>query len=327
MKSFELPKVDWSDAPATLAALRQMTSGVAFMGLHDIDVDEESLDCPTSDGRTLELRVHRLSPFSPPNAQPDSPLIVLFHGGHHVLGFPGILSPLAGSLAKKFNAVVVSASYALAPEHPFPAGVNDAWDVLQWCAKHANDTIYADPSKGFIVGGVSSGGSLSVILAHKACDEGLQPPLTGLYLACASIRAPGNDASRLPKEYQERFLSRTQDECVKSPVLPAPMVDFMDKLYKADRTSELYAPLLWSTGHANLPRTYTQVCGIDTSRDESLIFEDMIKKEGVPTKVDMYAGLPHAFWLTVLGVLPSMTQVENWKKDTLSGFEWLLQKP
>ena len=273
-----------------------MTSGVSFMGLSDIDVNEESIDCPTRDGHFLELRVHRDSSFSPRDAKPDSPLIVLFHGGHHVLGFPGTLAGIAGSIAKQFNAVVVSAGYRLAPENAFPVGVEDAWDVLEWCSNHAVDTLYAEPSKGFIVGGVSSGGSMSVVLAHMARDKNMQPPITGLYLACASIRAPKDDPSSLPKEYQEKYFSRTQEECVDSPIMPASMAKFMDRLYKPDPSSELFAPLTWPSGHAKLPRTYFQVCGVDTARDENLIFQDMLQKEHVPTRMELYAGLPHTFW-------------------------------
>lgn len=315
-----VPTIDWSDTQKSLAKLRQMTSGVAFMGLSDPEVIEESIDCPTRDGHFMELRVHRAATFSPADAKPDSPLVVLFHGGHHVLGFPGTLSGIAGSIAKRFNAVVVSAGYRLAPEHPFPTGIEDAWDVVEWCGKNAISTLYAEPSNGFVVGGVSSGGSMSVVLAHMARDKGLQPPITGIYLASASIRAPNNDPSSLPSEYQEKFLSRTQRECIESPVLPEDMAKFMDGLYAPDRSSPLYAPLTWPSGHAKLPRTYLQVCGVDTSRDENLIFEDMLKKENVPTRIELYPGLPHTFWT----LFPNLPQSARWKEDTLKGFQWLL---
>ena len=303
-----------------------MTSMVSQMGMHDSEVDEESLSVPTHDGASLELRVYRLTPFSPAAAEHEgesaSPLILLFHGGHHVLGSPGVLSTLCGSLTKAFNAVVVSAGYRLAPEHPFPVGVEDAWDVLSWCAKNASSTLYADPTQGFIVGGVSSGGSLSVILAHQAHEQKLEPPITGIYLAAASVRMPGNDPAKLPDKYKERYLSRQQDECIDSPVLPTHMVELMETLYQPDKDSKLYAPLGWPNGHADMPRTYSQVCGMDPCRDENLIYADMLKEEGVPAKVELYAGLPHAFW----GTLPALPQSEKWRQDTINGFKWLLQK-
>ena len=327
MRSFKLPDVDWNDPQNAYTGLRQLNSGVSYVQNRDANVDEESLDIRMRDGRLLELRIYRLGPFSA-NAEPMDkeihklPLILLFHGGHHVLGHLGMLSYLCSDLAKNLDAVVVSASYGLAPEHPFPTDVNDAWDILTWCAEKGPDALYADMTKGFIVGGVSSGGTLSVVLAHMARDRNLKPPITGLYLANASVHVPGGDAEKLPTVYKERYLSRSQDKCINSPVLPEKMVKLFETLYQPEKTSELYAPLLWKSGHADLPRTYTQICGIDLCRDENLILEDMLKKDGVQTRKDVYAGLPHAFWF----VLPTLPQVEKWKSDTLAGFKWLLRR-
>lgn len=295
------------------------------MGMHDPEVDEESLTVKTRDGANLELRVYRLDAFSPTAGEREeigSPLIVLFHGGHHVLGSPNSMGQIAGSLVKAFNAVVVSSAYRLAPEHPFPRGIDDAWDVLTWCAANARSNLYADPSQGFIVGGVSSGGTLSVVVSHWARDQNLQPPITGVYLAAANVRAPRNDPSQLPEGYKERFLSRTQEECVSSGILPEHMAQLMETFYQPDKSSELYGPLLWPSGHKDLPPTFLQICGLDTSRDENLIFADMLENEGVPTKVQMFPGLPHAFW----GVLPKLKKNEKWREDVVEGFEWLLRR-
>ena len=59
---------------------------------------------------------------------------------------------------------------------------------------------------------------------------------------------------------------------------------------------------------------------MEPSRDEVLIFDDMLKGEGIPTRLDMYRGLPHAFWLSYPG-LPQAKQVQ---KDIMGGFAWLL---
>lgn len=60
---------------------------------------------------------------------------------------------------------------------------------------------------------------------------------------------------------------------------------------------------------------------MEPSRDEELIFDDMLKSEGIPTRVDLYRGLPHAFWLTYRG-LPQSKRVEE---DIMEGFAWLLK--
>ena len=74
----------------------------------------------------------------------------------------------------------MNVDYRLAPEAPFPAAPNDAWDALTWAAANAKEVLGADPSKGFIVCGTSAGGNLTDVVAHLARDEKLNPPLTGL---------------------------------------------------------------------------------------------------------------------------------------------------
>jgi acetyl esterase/lipase len=59
---------------------------------------------------------------------------------------------------------------------------------------------------------------------------------------------------------------------------------------------------------------------MDTGRDELLIYDDMLKGEGVETKVDLWPGLPHVFW----GLFKQLPQAQRWKEDTLNGFAWLL---
>jgi acetyl esterase/lipase len=91
------------------------------------------------------------------------------------------------------RAVCVNVEYRLAPEHPFPAGVNDSWDVLKWRAKEASPSssiLPADPTLGFIIGGASAGGNLATILCQLGRDEGLQSPLTSQYLCVPTLLAP-----------------------------------------------------------------------------------------------------------------------------------------
>ena len=61
---------------------------------------------------------------------------------------------------------------------------------------------------------------------------------------------------------------------------------------------------------------------MDTARDELLIYDDMLKSEGVETKVDVYVGLPHTFW----SLRKELPQAQKWEEDTLEGFAWLLKE-
>ena len=87
--------------------------------------------------------------------------------------------------SRGLGAVCVNVDYRLAPEHPFPKGVEDAYDVVKWCATTASPDspiLPADPKQGFIVGGASAGGNLAAVVSQLGRDEGLSPPLTGQYL-------------------------------------------------------------------------------------------------------------------------------------------------
>ena len=170
---------------------------------------------------------------------------------------------------KRFDAVVVAPNYRLAPEHPFPTGMNDGWDTISWIAKNAVDTLRTDPSKGFVVGGISAGANLTNVITHLARDRGLKPPITGNLLSVAGVRLRPDDQEKLPQKYRERYLSRTQDSCMNSTVIGPGFRKLFETSLKADINSELHAPLIWPSeaGHKGMPRTYSQVCGIDTGRE------------------------------------------------------------
>ena len=107
--------------------------------------------------------------------------------------------------SRDLGAVCVNVEYRLAPDHPFPTWINDAWDALQWCAQHASE-LGADPSQGFIVGGGSAGGNIAAVLAHIARDEQLSPPLTGQYLSVPAIMC-FLPPSHIPAQYRSEYLS------------------------------------------------------------------------------------------------------------------------
>ncbi|KAK3684532.1 hypothetical protein LTR37_020174 [Vermiconidia calcicola] len=233
------------------------------------------------------------------------------------------MAALARSLVKRFSAVVVAPTYRLAPEYPFPTGINDGWDAVAWIAENA-EVLEADPNQGFLVGGISAGGNITNVITHLALDHGLQPPITGNWLSVPGVRLAPKYADKLPQKYRERLLSRAQEAVIDSCTLPPGMVKLINRSNKRDEDSELASPLIWSTemGHKEMRRTYFQVCGADTGRDEALVYDDMLKNEGVETRLDLYPGLPHAFWHS----LKDLPESKRWLQDTLDGFAWLLKR-
>jgi acetyl esterase/lipase len=94
-------------------------------------VVEEGRNIPVRDGSTIPIRVH--SPSKRPAG--GSPLVVNYHGGGFILGDPDPSTDFCRSLVTAFRVVVVNVDYRLAPEHPFPTPINDAWDALQWVSR------------------------------------------------------------------------------------------------------------------------------------------------------------------------------------------------
>ncbi|KAK3696597.1 hypothetical protein LTR37_017850 [Vermiconidia calcicola] len=317
-------ELDWDDDQEAISTLRQFVAFQELADRKDPGVNEETLHAVARDGHQLPLRVFRAAKANAVHVELSrSPLIVLFYGGGFILGSPTSMAALARSLVKRFNAVVVAPTYRLAPEYPFPTGVNDGWDAVAWIAENA-EVLEADPNQGFLVGGISAGGNITNVVTHLARDRGLQPLITGNWLSVPGVRLAPKNADELPQKYKERLLSRAQEAVIDSRTLPPGMVKLMNRSNKRDENSELASPLIWPTdmGHKKMPRTYFQVCGADTGRDEALVYDDMLKAEGIETRLDVYPGLPHAFWHSLKGLPES----KRWLQDTLDGFAWLLNR-
>jgi acetyl esterase len=123
----------------------------------------------------------------------DLPVVFWIHGGGWTIGTVEQYDPINRQVANASGAIVVSPDYRLAPEHPFPAPLDDCWTALQWTATYARD-FGGDPTK-LAVGGDSAGGNLSAVCALLARDQG------GPALALQALVYPVTDADFTTASY------------------------------------------------------------------------------------------------------------------------------
>jgi len=259
-----------------------------------------------------------------------APILLLFHGGAHVLGYPEFDIPLARELAAAHGAVVICPSTRKAPEDPFPAMIDDAWAILQLVAsdlsaESASSRIllprHADARAGFLVGGTSSGANFADVVVHLAHDAGLAPRVTGQFLICGAFMDPG----RVPERYRDRYLSMEQNK--EAPVVNYKFMQAFREAIGPDVNSPLWAPFDQghpdgiAAGHVGMPPTYFQVCGMDMNRDDGLIYERVLREEcKVPTRLDVYSGFPHCWW----DMYPELEASRKRMEDMVRGVGWLL---
>jgi acetyl esterase/lipase len=248
------------------------------------------------------------------NAAPG-PLVVIYHGGGFVTGQPETMAPYARGIARLFDAVVICPTYRLAPEHKFPAAVNDAFDSLQYIARHAKN-YNADTEKGFIVGGGSSGGNLSPVLARLAVENNLEPALTGHWVAFPVSQR----STTVPEKYREIWTSWTQN--ANAMLIDAETGEALFDIYGPDFGSSLWNSLVPGFEVGRLPPAYVQVAGLDLILDDGIVYSYVLDDASVPVRLDAYAGVPHSFF----AFIPTLQQSRSAMVDIAKGFGWLLKR-
>jgi acetyl esterase/lipase len=237
---------------------------------------ERTLQIPGPGG---DIRARLFYPGDPKRG--PYPTIVYFHGGGYVAMNPETHEKLTKQLCVGANALVVSIDYRLAPEHRYPAPLDDCVASWRWVRTHASE-IGADPAR-MVAGGDSAGGNATAAVALKLIAAG-EPVPRALLLLCPwldmaldtdSMRTFGPDDGVLDTEIMTYFR-----DCY---------------VVKSNWSDPFASPLRGDL--KKFPPTLVVAGAIDPLRDDALQFADKLKAAGREVTLSSYAGMPHDFML------------------------------
>lgn len=214
------------------------------------------------------------------NATPDRRLLYL-HGGGYVINGPATHRDLAGRLSKAAQMAVLVLDYRLAPEHPYPAAVDDALAALRWIGDNGPDG--PAPASATFAAGDSAGGGLTLATLIGARDGSLRMPVAAVTLsAWADLACTGNT-----------MLTRAAVD----PMLTAAVTQRMAREYLqgGDPAQPLASPLYADL--RGLPPLLMQVGDAEVLLDDTLGVAEKAKAAGVDVTVEVYPEMIHAFQL------------------------------
>jgi len=242
-------------------------------------VREQTIDGP---GGPMRIRIYT------PHGKGSFPLLVFFHGSGFVLCSLDTHDGMCRNLCAGAVCVVASVDYRLAPEHKFPAGIDDCLHATRWAAAHAAE-LGADPAR-IAVAGDSAGANMAAVTASRVRDEG-GPALCGqlLLYPVTDYHTPGTPSYRANAEGYGLTIETMKwfwDHYLNDPSEGT-----------HPHAAPLRAPVL-----SGLPPALVITAEYDPLRDEGELYAEKLRAEGVPAGLSRYDGVNHGFmfWVGVV---------------------------
>jgi len=234
-------------------------------------VEDISLPGPAGD---LTARCYRSS------GQTDLPILMFFHGGGYTIGSLDSHDAVCRHLCIEADCLVVAIDYRLAPEHKFPAAIEDAYAATCWVAEHASD-LGGDSSR-IAVAGDSAGGNLSAVTCLKAREAGYPD------ICYQVLIYPGTDMTEsFPshRDFGEGYL------------LTSSLIDWFHNNYLPENVDprDWHGSPLHAPDHTGLPAAHVITAGYDPLQDEGKAYAEKLTASGVPVSYKHYEGMLHGF--------------------------------
>jgi len=288
-----------TDAVAAREESAAMFSVLPQPDVSGLDIDDREVPGPEGDP-PVTVRVY----VPHERAATPTPAILYIHGGGFFVGSIDTEHGGAAGLAKELGVVVASVEYRLAPEHPYPAPLEDCYAALQWL-HGAADELGVDTTRIAINGG-SAGGGLSAGLALLARDRG-GPAICFQYLG-------------IP-ELDDRLDTPSMNAFVDTPMWSRPAAEKSWEWYLGDLWGTDQVPAYASPARAEdltgLPPAYVSVMEFDPLRDEGLDYAVRMIRAGVPVELHHFPGTFHGSAMVQTAAVHRREGVERlavWRK-------------
>ena len=277
------PELDiWTDLEKTRSLGKKMRQKIIGQILPVEGVQHADYVLPQDDAHDLVFRIYR-----PDSQAGPLPALLWMHGGGYCLGSMEADDHMVRQMVREVGFVVISVDYRLAPEHPFPAALNDATAALQWLADNT-DTLAVHPAR-IAIGGISAGAGLAAGLALHTRDK------TDIQLAFQFLLCPMID---------DRCVTASSHMITDKRVWnrDSNLIAWKHYLHR-DKTPEQelykdvceYAAASRATNLSGLPSAYIAVGSVDAFVDENRDYAQRLQAAGVSTQFEVFEGGFHGF--------------------------------
>ena len=259
------------------SARQRLEDIMGDLPVEDVENTEEySIAGPETTDRDLPLRVYE------PDVEPPYPILVYYHGGGFMVGGLDTHDNICAALTNRAECLTVSVDYRLSPDHPFPAGLEDAYRAVEW-AKTFGEKLNGDPDR-LAVAGDSAGGNLAAAVSLLARDQG-GPALDYQGLIYPGTASPVLHDIPSHEENAEGYFLETET------------VEFYYENYVQSpaHVRNAYASPLLAGDLSGLAPATVITAGFDPIRDEGIRYADRLSEDGVETEHLHYEEMIHAF--------------------------------
>ncbi len=290
MAAAPAPAMDEVPIAQSRASLKTLMLSLDRPAVSGVMSRESTVPGPAGD---VPVTIH-----TPEGAGASLPIAVYLHGGGWARGDREMYDEMCRHFAKSVHAVVVNVEYRLAPEHCFPAGLEDSYAVVKWA--HAHGAKSGGDSERIAVLGDSAGANFTAAIALMARDDGVALRLQGLIYPGVDLRRTDAYPSRNRFNDPYYFLDAGR------------LYWYIDHyLGTPDDALDFRASPILARNHEGVAPAFVITASLDPLCDEGAAYAETLKRAGVPVDYRCYEGTVHGF-LSFSKVIPMGLEAQDW---------------